>query len=175
MKGRNGKNTVIWVKSMDKVDDVKRKITLKDGIPAKEQRLVFNGREMLGDRSMSDYHVRKNNTLFLVLRLRGGMDTDAPPDRIPEIEDRLAEIELNYATDEYVDDRHTSVHEDMEQEVAIIYSRMDDMRQAGVELGDRVREIERDVLTDNDLRPAIHALNDVMEQDGSRSMPGSMR
>ena len=61
---------------------------------------------------MSDYRVRKNNTIFLVLRLRGGMDTDAPPDRLTAMEDRLTEIELNYATDEYVDDRYNSAREE---------------------------------------------------------------
>ena len=59
VKGRNGKNTVLWVKSLDKVNDIKDKIASKHMIPAQEQRLVFNGREMLGDRSMSDYHMRK--------------------------------------------------------------------------------------------------------------------
>ena len=129
VKGRNGKNTVLWVNSMDKVDDIKHNITLKDGIPVKEQRLVFNGREMHGNRSMSDYHVRKNNTLFLVLRLRGGMDTDGPPDRITAIEGRLTQIELNYATDEYVDDRDSNAHDNLQQEAAIIYSRLDEVRQ----------------------------------------------
>ena len=63
VKGRNGKSFVLWMKSLDMVDDIKRKIELKDGIPVKEQRLVFNGQEMLGEGSLSDYHVRKNNTL----------------------------------------------------------------------------------------------------------------
>ena len=72
VKGKNGKSTVLWVRSLDTVDEVKDKIAEKTGLPVKEQRLVFNGREMLGNRSLSDYRVRKNNTLFLVPRLRGG-------------------------------------------------------------------------------------------------------
>ena len=51
VKGKNGKSYVLWMKSLDTVDDIKHKIELKDGTPVKEQRLVFNGREMLGDRS----------------------------------------------------------------------------------------------------------------------------
>ena len=129
-----------------------------------EQRLVFNGREMLGGRSVSDYHIRKNNTLFLVLRLRGGMDKETPSDRITAMEERLAEVELNYATDEYVDDRYNSAREDTEQEAAIIYSRLDDIREAGAELTDRVREIERDFLRATDTQPALDALHDVMEE-----------
>ena len=118
VKGRNGKNTVLWVNSLDTVDGIKHKIELKDGVPFKEQRLVFNGREMLGNRSMSDYRVKKNNTLFLVLRLRGGMTED----RILTIEDRLAEIELNYATDNYVDERDQVIHNEIEEEVAILHT-----------------------------------------------------
>ena len=84
----------------------------------KEQRLVFNGREMHGGRAISDYNVRKNNTLFLVLRLRGG----ATEERISTIEDRLAEIELNYATDNYVDERDQVIHNEIEEEVAILHT-----------------------------------------------------
>ena len=77
VKGNRGKNTTLWVTALNSINDIKDKIALKDLIPAKEQRLVFNGREMLGERTLSDYHVRKNNTLFVVMRLRGGMDNDS--------------------------------------------------------------------------------------------------
>ena len=41
VKGRNGKSFVLWMKSLDTVDDIKREIEKKDGIPVKEQRLEF--------------------------------------------------------------------------------------------------------------------------------------
>ena len=36
VKGRNGKTYVLWMNSLDKVDDIKHKIELKDGTPVKE-------------------------------------------------------------------------------------------------------------------------------------------
>ena len=72
VNGNFGKTMTIWVKPSDLIDDVKGKIAEKQLIPAKDMRLICNGREMHGGRSLSDYHVRKNNTLFLVLRLHGG-------------------------------------------------------------------------------------------------------
>jgi ubiquitin C len=53
--------------------DVKRQLEDKEGVPADQQRLVFSGKELRDDRPLSDYDVRKDSTLYLVLRLRGGM------------------------------------------------------------------------------------------------------
>ena len=111
--------SVLWMNALDKVDDIKHKIELKDGTPVTEQRLVFNGREMLGARSMSDYHVRKNNTLFLVLRLRGGGSME---ERLAAVEGSICEIELNYATDNYVDDRDNRLQDAIDRETAILAS-----------------------------------------------------
>ena len=79
---------------------------------------------MLGDRSLSDYHVRKNNTIFLVLRLRGGGSME---ERLSAVEGSICEIELNYATDNYVDERDNRLQDTIDRETAILATHIDDV------------------------------------------------
>lgn len=43
-----------------------------EGVPVEEQGLVFGGRQLQSDKSLSDYGISKGATVHLVLRLRGG-------------------------------------------------------------------------------------------------------
>jgi hypothetical protein len=62
----------LHVTKNETIDQLKKKVKDKEGISPEEQKLIFNGKALEGDRTLSDYKVVMNSTIYLVTRLLGG-------------------------------------------------------------------------------------------------------
>jgi ubiquitin C len=72
VKTLTGKSIPLDVDTGDTIKVVKEKIETKEGYPVDQQRLIYHGQQLQDDNTIADYKVQADDTLHLVIRLRGG-------------------------------------------------------------------------------------------------------
>jgi hypothetical protein len=71
VKNLTGRTTSISCTLGETVEEFKYHLQDHEGIPVKEMRLTFAGKQLEDDRTLRDYGVSKESTLHLVVRLKG--------------------------------------------------------------------------------------------------------
>ena len=62
---------IVFVSPNDEIFILKYLIELKIGIPIKEQRLIYEGKQLIDNQTIADYNIKKESSICLSIRLIG--------------------------------------------------------------------------------------------------------
>ena len=74
LTGQKAEETItLEVEPSDSIENVKKRIEDQKGIPSEQQHLIFAGKELKDEYTLSDYNIRRGSALLLDLRHHRGM------------------------------------------------------------------------------------------------------
>ncbi|XP_038632037.1 polyubiquitin-like [Scyliorhinus canicula] len=72
LKNEKGKSSTYDVLPSESVQDFRARIQRQEGVPANQQRLVYDNKQLEDGHSLADYNIQSESNISLALRLRGG-------------------------------------------------------------------------------------------------------
>lgn len=73
VKDLNVRTFTFYFKSSDKIEKIKTELEKLTSITPEEQRLMYVGKQLDDERCISEYGISDNSTIFLLLRMKGGV------------------------------------------------------------------------------------------------------
>lgn len=73
VKTLTGRTITIYANCNTKISEIKKQIYIKERVTPCDQRLIFAGKLLIDDKTVSDYNISYSATIHMILNARGGM------------------------------------------------------------------------------------------------------